>query len=113
MSKNKTPWQADSWQTKPALQQPAYPDATALDTVLGRLKTLPPLVTSWEIEALKTQIAAAQRGEAFVLQGGDCAETFADCNSATITRKLKILLQMSVLMLHLSLIHISEPTRRS
>jgi 3-deoxy-7-phosphoheptulonate synthase len=100
MSKNKTAWQADSWQNKPALQQPAYPDADALETALGRLKTLPPLVTSWEIEALKTKIAAAQRGEAFVLQGGDCAETFADCNSATITRKLKILLQMSVLMLH-------------
>ena len=75
MSKNKTPWQADSWQNKPALQQPAYPDADALETALARLKTLPPLVTSWEIEALKTKIAAAQRGEAFVLQGGDCAET--------------------------------------
>jgi len=100
MSKDKTAWEPASWQHKPALQQPSYPDSEALAAVLGHLHTLPPLVTSWEIEALKDKIASAQRGEAFVLQGGDCAETFADCNSDIITRKLKILLQMSVLMLH-------------
>ena len=55
---------------------------------------------SWEIESLKQQIAEAQRGERFLLQGGDCAETFADCDSGQIARKLKILLQMSLVLLH-------------
>ncbi len=55
---------------------------------------------SWEVEALKRQIADAQRGERFLLQGGDCAETFADCDSGQIARKLKILLQMSLVLLH-------------
>ena len=67
---------------------------------VGRLASLPPLVTSWEVDALKARIAEAQRGEAFVLQGGDCAETFADCTSENIVQKLKILLQMSLVMLY-------------
>src|SRR5204863_5980704 len=61
---------------------------------------LPPLVTSWEVEGLKAQLAQAQRGEAFLLQGGDCAESFADCTSPLVTSKLKILLQMSLVLVH-------------
>jgi 3-deoxy-7-phosphoheptulonate synthase len=61
---------------------------------------LPPLVTSWEVEALKGHLAAAARGEMFLLQGGDCAESFADCDSASIAAKLKILLQMSLVLVH-------------
>jgi hypothetical protein len=61
---------------------------------------LPPIVVSWEVETLKRQIADAQQGERFLLQGGDCAETFADCESGQIARKLKILLQMSLVLLH-------------
>ena len=62
---------------------------------------MPPIVTSWEVEALKAHIAKAQRGEAFVLQGGDCApRAVADCTSESIVAKLKILLQMSLVMLH-------------
>jgi len=64
------------------------------------LSRLPPIVVSWEIDALKDELAAAQRGERFLLQGGDCAESFSDCDSDTIARKLKILLQMSVVLLH-------------
>jgi 3-deoxy-7-phosphoheptulonate synthase len=64
------------------------------------LSKLPPLVVSWEIEALKEQLAAAQRGERFVLQGGDCAETFEDCESDKIAKKLKILLQMSLVLMY-------------
>jgi 3-deoxy-7-phosphoheptulonate synthase len=64
------------------------------------LARLPPIVTSWEVDALKYQIAKAQRGEAFVLQGGDCAETFAECTSENIVAKLKILLQMSLVLLY-------------
>jgi 3-deoxy-7-phosphoheptulonate synthase len=64
------------------------------------LRALPPLVTSWEIERLRDQIAEAQVGKRFLLQGGDCAETLTDCRPDVITRKLKILLQMSLVLIH-------------
>ena len=95
-----TAWQPDSWRRLPALQQPAYPDAEALGRALKELAALPPLVTSWEIESLKQQLAEAAAGERFLLWGGDCAETFADCRPAAITSKLKILLQMSLVLAH-------------
>ncbi len=66
---------------------------------VAQLSQLPPIVTTWEIENLKAQLATAQRGEAFLLQGGDCAETFDECTSDNIVQKLKILLQMSLVML--------------
>jgi 3-deoxy-7-phosphoheptulonate synthase len=84
----------------PATQQPNYPDAAALDRVIGDLSRLPPIVTSWEVDALKQLIAKGQRGEAFVLQGGYCAESFDYCTSESIVAKLKILLQMSLVMLY-------------
>jgi 3-deoxy-7-phosphoheptulonate synthase len=93
-------WNPRSWQSKPALQQVDYPDRAALDRVLEELAALPPLVTSWEIEDLKRQLAEAARGERFLLQGGDCAESFAECRSPVIAAKLKILLQMSLVLLH-------------
>ena len=93
-------WQPDSWINHPASQQPVYGDQQHLQAVLTQLADLPPLVTSWEIEALHDHIAQAQQGNAFVLQGGDCAETFADCRSDKIAQKLKILLQMSLVMLY-------------
>ncbi len=93
-------WQPDSWQHFPAQQQPVYRDAAALKHVVTELSALPPIVVSWEIEALKQQIAAAQRGERFVLQGGDCAEVFSECDSDLIAKKLKILLQMSLVLVH-------------
>lgn len=91
-------WSPASWQTKPAAQQPVYPDPAALQEALTQLARLPPLVTSWEIENLKQQLAAATRGERFLLQGGDCSESFDDCESAAIASKLKILLQMSLVL---------------
>ena len=93
-------WTPDSWQRLPALQQPVYKDSAQLARVFAELGRLPPIVVSWEIDQLKDELAAAQRGERFLLQGGDCAESFADCDSDTIARKLKILLQMSVVLLH-------------
>ncbi len=96
----RTDWHPASWQRFSASQQPHYPDKAALDDTVARLSRLPPLVTSWEVDSLRKDVARAQRGEAFVLQGGDCAETFADCTSESIVQKLKILLQMSVVMLH-------------
>jgi len=94
-----TDWHPASWQTREAAQQPTYNDAEALDRAVAELSQLPPIVTSWEVEALKDKLAAAQRGEAFLLQGGDCAESLAECTSDNIVQKLKILLQMSLVML--------------
>ncbi len=91
-------WSPSSWRSRPAAQQPVYPDAGALQRALAQLARLPPLVTSWEIENLKHQLAEATRGERFLLQGGDCSESFEDCESGAIASKLKILLQMSLVL---------------
>jgi 3-deoxy-7-phosphoheptulonate synthase len=91
-------WTPGSWRAKPALQQPAYPDAGELESVLEELARMPPLVTPWEIEALKSQLAEAAAGRRFLLEGGDCAERFADCDAEIIIDKLKILLQMSLVL---------------
>jgi 3-deoxy-7-phosphoheptulonate synthase len=80
------------------MQQPEYPDPEALQKVLDELAALPPLVTSWEIVALKEHFAQAAAGRCFVLQGGDCAERFADCNSKRIANQLKVLIQMSLVL---------------
>src|SRR3569833_1386901 len=95
-----TAWHVASWQSKVAQQQPTYTDPVALENTVAKLSRLPPIVVSWEVEALRERLAAAQRGQAVLLQGGDCAETFAECESDTIARKLKILLQMSLVLLH-------------
>ena len=91
-------WSPTSWREKEALQQPTYPDPDALQDALDRVAALPPLVTSWEVETLKTELAWAARGERFLLQGGECAETFADCRADVITSRLKIMLQMSLVL---------------
>ena len=96
----KSDWHPASWQSLPAAQQASYPNQAELDRAVADLSRLPPIVTSWEVDALKEQVARAQRGEAFVLQGGDCAETFDECTSENIVAKLKILLQMSLVMLY-------------
>jgi len=99
-SVGRSEWHPASWQSLTAAQQPSYPDKAAFERAISDLSRLPPIVTTWEIEGLREQIARAQRGEAFVLQGGDCAETFDDCTSENIVAKLKILLQMSLVMLY-------------
>ena len=93
-------WTPESWRAKPAAQQVEYGDPASLARVMEEMGRLPPLVTSWEVEALKAELARAARGEAFVLQGGDCAESFDDCRSDSIASKLKILLQMSLVLVH-------------
>jgi 3-deoxy-7-phosphoheptulonate synthase len=93
-------WSPTSWQDKPAAQQVSYGDPAALERVLAEMSRLPPLVTSWEVENLRASLARAARGDAFVLQGGDCAESFDDCRSDPIAAKLKILLQMSLVLVH-------------
>jgi 3-deoxy-7-phosphoheptulonate synthase len=93
-------WTPTSWQERTAKQLPRYRSQLEVDRVLRELSALPPLVTSWEIEHLKGQLAQAARGERFLLQGGDCAESFEDCTAEVITSKLKILLQMSLVLVH-------------
>ena len=93
-------WNPTSWQTRKAQQQPNYPDPAALERTVAELSRLPPIVVSWEIEALRERLAAAQRGEAFLLQGGDCAESFAECESDRIAKQLKVILQVSLVLLH-------------
>jgi 3-deoxy-7-phosphoheptulonate synthase len=93
-------WAPDSWCTRVALQQPHYADLTELAAACTRLAQLPPLVTSWEVLALKQSLAEAQEGRRFLLQGGECAESFADCTSPIISNRLKVLLQMSLVLVH-------------
>src|SRR6188768_1618275 len=93
-------WSPASWRARPVRQQVEYGDAEALARVIDEMGRLPPLVTSWEVENLRAQLARAARGDAFVLQGGDCAESFDDCRSEPIAAKLKILLQMSLVLVH-------------
>src|SRR5262245_5005381 len=93
-------WSPGSWTARPAQQQAEYADPAALARIVEEIGRLPPLVTSWEIEERRNQLPKAARGEAFVLQGGDCAESFDDCRSEPIAAKLKILLQMSLVLVH-------------
>ena len=93
-------WSPASWQQRTALQQPVYRDVAALAAAQAELARQPPLVTSWEVFELKRQLAEAQEGKRFLLQGGDCAESFADCESGIISNRLKVLLQMSVVLVY-------------
>ncbi len=93
-------WFPTSWRKKKALQQVDYIDEEQLAGVLAQLRQQPPLVTSWEIEALRTQLAEAAVGRRFLLQGGDCAERFEDCTVELIKNRLKIMLQMSVILIY-------------
>ena len=91
-------WSPESWRTKTANQQPIYSDQSALATAIKRLNQLPPLVTSWEIHSLREQLADAEKGNSFVLQGGDCSESIDDCSTDLIVRNLKVLMQMSFVL---------------
>ena len=93
-------WTPESWKDKPAVQQATYPDLDALSDALAQLGRLPPLVTSWEVLSLKQQLAEAAEGKRFVLQGGDCAETFDECTPEVVSNRLKVLLQMSLVLVH-------------
>lgn len=93
-------WTPASWRKKVVLQQPTYPDPDQLQDAVSRLAKLPPLVTSWEIENLKSQLAMASRGEAFLLQGGDCSESLDDCEPDSLVRNLKVLMQMSFVLIY-------------
>ena len=94
-----TSWTPQSWRQKPILQVPDYEDVDALESVEADLRRMPPLVFAGEIRTLKSQLAKAARGEAFLLQGGDCAEAFSEFNADHIRDTFKSLLQMSVALI--------------
>lgn len=90
------PW--DTWRSCEALQQPDYPSQDAVRYVTSTLRRRPPLVFAGEVDDLRTELAAASRGEAFVLTGGDCAENFADITANRVRAKIQTLLQMAVVL---------------
>ncbi len=92
------PWTPSSWRGYPVVQQPDWPDAGALDDALKRLSHLPPLVFAGEARSLTASLGRVARGEAFLLQAGDCAESFHDQSANTIRDKLKVILQMAAVL---------------
>ncbi|GAB3770244.1 3-deoxy-7-phosphoheptulonate synthase class II [Ramlibacter monticola] len=91
-------WSPSSWRGRPALQLPAYPEAHALAHAERRLAALPPLIFPGEIAQLRERLAAVARGEAFLLQGGDCAESFDEFGQAPVESTFRVILQMAVIL---------------
>lgn len=91
-------WTPDSWRNKPIRQVPTYPDQAAVNSVENTLATYPPLVFAGEARRLKSELARVAQGEAFLLQGGDCAESFAEFNPNNIRDTFRVLLQMAVVL---------------
>ena len=93
-----TPWSPDSWRSRPAAQQPVWPDEAELKRVHAQLTGLPPLVFAGEARHLTRALGAAADGRAFLLQAGDCAESFSEFTADGIRDKLKVILQMAVVL---------------
>ena len=91
-------WQRGSWRTRPRVQMPDYPDAQALAGVEAQLAKFPPLVFAGEARRLKAQLADVAQGRRFLLQGGDCAESFAEFSADNIRDTFKVMLQMAVVL---------------
>src|SRR5271166_2931015 len=97
-STNIPAWSPDSWRARPIRQAPVYPDAAQLAKAEERLKLYPPLVFAGEARRLRATLAQAAEGHAFVLQGGDCAESFSNFTANTIRDTFRVLLQMAVVL---------------
>ena len=93
-------WNPSSWQAFDAQQQPSYDDQGELAQVLQHVAMMPPLVTAWEIDRLRRHLGEAAKGHRFLLQGGDCAERFDECRPEIIANRLKVLLQMSLVLIY-------------
>ena len=91
-------WQPNSWRTKQALQMPDYPDVEHLERVESQIASFPPLVFVGEAQKLKSELARVASGQAFVLQGGDCAESFAEFSANNIRDTFRVLLQMALVL---------------
>jgi len=92
-------WKPDSWRAKPAYQQPSYPDRAEVDKACNEIRAYPPLIFAGECRNLQERLAKAAVGEAFILQGGDCAEAFTQFSANQIRDTYRVLLQMSVVMM--------------
>ncbi|HTU59083.1 MAG TPA: 3-deoxy-7-phosphoheptulonate synthase, partial [Polyangiales bacterium] len=92
------PWSRSSWRDKHAEQQPSYDDPKHAERTLAELSHRPPLVAAGEVERLRILLREAASGQRFVLQGGDCAETFDSCTEVSLRSKLEVLLQMSLVL---------------
>jgi 3-deoxy-7-phosphoheptulonate synthase len=95
-----TDFQLDNYKNLEAKQQPSWPDAAALEAAKAELAAVPPLVFAGEVDTLRERIAQAAAGKAFLLQGGDCAETFADATADRIRNRIKTVLQMAVVLMY-------------
>jgi len=94
-----TPWNINSWRTKKALQLPEYPDQEQLDEVLQTLSSFPPIVFAGEARNLEDKLAQASMGNAFLLMGGDCAESFKEFSANNIRDTFRVILQMGVVLM--------------
>lgn len=92
-------WSLESWKSKKALQLPEYPDQAALESVLKTIESFPPIVFAGEARSLEERLAEAAMGNAFLLQGGDCAESFKEFSANNIRDTFRILLQMGVVLM--------------
>jgi 3-deoxy-7-phosphoheptulonate synthase len=92
------PWSPSSWRGFPAAQQPVWPDESDLDRAIKQIGTYPPLVFAGEARALQASLARVAAGNAFLLQAGDCAESFDDFSAVSIREKLRVILQMAVVL---------------
>ena len=95
-------WTLESWKNQTAAQQPDWSDTETYDKVIQEITKYPPLVFAEEVRALKQYLAEAAQGKGFLIQGGDCAETFIDFNADMIENKLKTLLQMSAIIQYIT-----------
>lgn len=94
-----TPWNIDSWRKKKALQLPEYPDQEQLDEVLQTLSSFPPIVFAGEARNLEDKLSQASMGNAFLLMGGDCAESFKEFSANNIRDTFRVILQMGVVLM--------------
>ena len=92
-------WNIDSWKTKKALQLPEYPDQNEVDQVLQTLSSFPPIVFAGEARHLEDKLAQASMGNAFLLMGGDCAESFKEFSANNIRDTFRVILQMGVVLM--------------
>jgi len=97
-----TTWEPGSWRSKPGLQMATWEDSEKANNVLTKLSQLPPLVQPAEADNLKAMLAAAGRGEKFIIQGGDCAERFLDCNQDRLEKQVKLIMQMGMIFEHVT-----------
>jgi 3-deoxy-7-phosphoheptulonate synthase len=101
----------DAWRSRVAVQQPSWPDPQQLESVVAELRAMPPLVTAHEVRTLRERLASVAAGEAFLLQGGDCAETFASATANGIRDKVKTLLQMALVLTYGASLPVVKVTR--